>query len=345
MAAESRTVDLALAERDLQSRLAEEPFVFQFFQAVRLLEKLARDRVPVGKFAHPSTEVVRFSAYPSTCFPASEIQQIQPGEGTRPPRMVVNFMGLTGPLGLLPLYYTHLVIDRSRVRDTALRDFFDIFNHRAISLFYQAWEKYRVTIEYERGHRERFSQYLLDLMGLGTRGLQGRQAVPDDSLMFYAGLLSQHPRSATALRQILEDYFEVPVAIEQFAGAWFRLDRPSQCWLEENRSASERLGFGVVVGDEVWDEQSRVRIRLGPLSLQQYLDFLPIGSAYGTLCAITKFFSGNEVDFEVQLVLKREETPGCELGAQDDRAPRLGWVSWAKTAPLGRDPSEAILQL
>jgi type VI secretion system protein ImpH len=345
MAAESRTVDLALAERDLQRRLADEPFVFQFFQAVRLLEKLSPGRVPVGKFVSPSTEVVRFSAFPSTCFPASEIQQILPGDGTRPPRMVVNFMGLTGPLGLLPLYYTHLVIGRSRVRDTALQDFFDIFNHRAISLFYQAWEKYRITIEYERGRRERFSRYLLDLMGLGTRGLQGRQAVPDDSLMFYAGLFSQHPRSATTLRQILEDYFEVPVVIEQFTGAWFRLDRPSQCWLEENRTASERLGFGVVVGDEVWDEQSRVRICLGPLSLPRYLEFLPTGSASRALRAITKFFSGNEVDFEVQLVLKREETPGCELGAEGDAAPQLGWVSWAKTAPLGRDPSDAVLQL
>lgn len=345
MAAESRAVDLALAERYLRTRLAEEPFVFEFFQAVRLLEKLSPDRVRVGKFASPSTEVVRFSAYPSTCFPASEIQQLLPGDGSRPPRMVVNFMGLTGPLGLLPLYYTLLVMDRARARDTALRDFFDLFNHRAISLFYQAWEKYRVTIEYERGHRERFSHYLLDLIGLGTRGLQARQEVADDSLMFYAGLLSQHPRSATALRQILGDFFGVPVAIEQFAGAWFRLDRPSQCWLEETRSASERLGFGVVVGDEVWDEQSRVRITLGPLTLRQYLDFLPTGSAYRPLRAITKFFSGHEVDFEVQLVLKREETPGCQLGAEGDAAPLLGWVSWAKTVPLGRDPSDAVLQL
>jgi type VI secretion system protein ImpH len=345
MAAEGRTVDLALAERNLQRRLTEEPFLFEFFQAVRLLEKLSRDRVPVGKFVPPSTEVVRFGAYPSTCFPASEIQQLLPGDGTRPPRMLVNFMGLTGPLGLLPLYYTLLLMDRVRVRDTALRDFFDIFNHRAISLFYQAWEKYRVTIEYERGHRERFSRYLLDLIGLGTPGLQGRQEVADDSLMYYTGLLSQHPRSAIALRQILEDYFEVPVTIEQFSGAWFRLDRPSQCWLEELHGPSECLGFGVVVGNEVWDEQSRVRIQLGPLSLRQYLDFLPTGSAYRPLRAITRFFSGYEVDFEVQLVLKRVETPGCELGAEGDTAPLLGWVSWAKTAPLGRDPSEAVLQL
>ena len=57
-----------------------------------------------------------------------------------------------------------------------------------ISLFYQAWEKYRFTIAYERGERDRFSHHLLDLIGLGTPGLQERQSVPDDSLLFYSGL-------------------------------------------------------------------------------------------------------------------------------------------------------------
>ena len=30
-----------------------------------------------------------------------------------------------------------------------------------------------------------------------------------------------------------------------------------------------------MVGNEIWDQQSRVRIQLGPLTLEQYMDFLP----------------------------------------------------------------------
>ena len=75
---------------------------------------------------------------------------------------------------MLPLHYTDLVVDRMRERDTSMQDFFDIFNHRMISLFYQAWEKYRFTIPYERGERDRFSHHLLALIGLGTPGLQER---------------------------------------------------------------------------------------------------------------------------------------------------------------------------
>ncbi len=334
----------ALAERQLTRRLAEEPFVFEFFQAVRLLEKLSRGRQTVGRAGPPSKEAARFAAHPSLAFPASQIQALVPAEGAGPPCLVVNFMGLTGPMGVLPLYYTQLVIDRTRARDTALRDFLDIFNHRMISLFYQAWEKYRVAVQYERRGHDRFSHYLGDFIGLGTKGLQSRQAVADDALIYYAGLLGQRPRSALALRQLLEDYFEVPVAVEQFAGAWFGLERPNQCWLEERRSDSERLGFGTVVGDEVWDEQSRVRVRLGPLPLDQYCDFLPTGTAYRPLRALLRYFS-DEVDFEVQLVLKREEVPPCDLGAEGETAPVLGWLTWAKTVEMARDPADTILKL
>ena len=72
--------------------------------------------------------------------------------------MRVNFMGLHRPSGVLPLPYSDLVNERLRARDSALRDFFDIFNHRIISLFYLAWEKYRFSIPYERGERDLFSQ-------------------------------------------------------------------------------------------------------------------------------------------------------------------------------------------
>ena len=94
-----------------------------------------------------------------------------------------------------------------------------------ISLFYRAWEKYRFPVTYRLGDEDRFTHHLLDLIGLGTPGLQDRQAVPDDALLHYVALLGEQSRSASALEAILRDYFEVPVEIEQFTGAWYRLDQ------------------------------------------------------------------------------------------------------------------------
>ncbi len=325
-------------------RLLLEPYLFEFFQAVRLLERFSPGRKPVGTFAHPRTEVARFAAHNTNAFPASEVQALTVREG-QVPVMTVNFMGLTGPEGVLPLYYTQLVAERARLRDTALRDFFDIFNHRMISLFYQAWEKYRFTVQYERGSGDRLSQYMLDFIGIGTKGLQGRQAVADGALGYYAGLVSQHPRSAIGLKQLLEDYFGVPVEVEQFAGAWYKLSGDNQTCFDDGAGETEQLAIGAIVGDEVWDEQSRVRIRLGPLTLEQYLDFLPVGTACAPLRALAEFYCGTEFDFEIQLVLERHEVPACELGREDGTAPRLGWVTWTKTVEMTRDPGDTILEL
>ncbi len=344
MATASRALDSDLERALLKELLETEPFRFHFFQAVRLLERISPERESVGQFVHPDREVARFAANQSTAFPASEVQSLVAAED-KPPRMTVNFMGLTGPLGLLALYYTEYIMQRMRNKDHALRDFLDIFNHRAISLFYQGWKKYRFGVAYERGERDPLSKQLLALIGLGTAHLEQRQKVEDESLVYYAGLFAQQPRSAAALQQVLADYFDVPVEVEQFAGAWYRLDRNSQSWLNESGRYTEVLGFGTVLGDEVWDQQSVVRLKFGPLTLAQYLEFLPTGSAWEPLRALVKFYFNEQLDFEVQLILKREETPGCELGSEGQDAPRLGWVTWAKTAGMGRDPGDTILRL
>jgi type VI secretion system protein ImpH len=328
--------------------LREQPWTFQFFQAVRLLQRILPHLSSVGQFVHPSKEIVRFGTHPSVAFPASQIQGLD-WSGDRAPVMVVNFMGLTGPSGVLPLYYTELLVDRVRSKDRTLMAFLNLFNHRMISLFYQAWEKYRFTIAYENNESDRFSHHLMDLIGIGTTGLQKRLTVPDDSLLFYSGLFSLHTRSAVALKQIVADYFDIPVEVEQFIGAWYPLSRDNQCCFDNGDTFSEQLGIGAVVGDEIWNQQSGVRLRLGPLTLREYVDFLPEGSAFEPLRALTRFFAGDEIDFEVQLVLKRDEVPACEL---DDRAklvdnvsPQLGWSTWVKSAPMRRDPGDTILRI
>jgi type VI secretion system protein ImpH len=186
---------------------------------------------------------------------------------------------------------------------------------------------------------------LLDFIGLGTPGLQNRQTVTDNALMYYSGLLSQQPRCAANLENLLADYFEVPVEVEQFVGAWYKLDESTQFCMDSGVDVSEQLGFGAVVGDEVWDTQGRVRLRIGPLRMPRYLDFLPSGSAYAPLREIAEFYAGCEIDFELQLILDRRDVPVCELGAEGEAGPRLGWITWTRTKPMDRDPGETILPL
>ena len=344
MGAEGRSQNPAVTARALGPRISESPSDFEFFQLVRLLSRLAPDRAPVGKFANPAKETVRFEATPTLSFPPTEVRGLSLDE-EGPPRMSVHFFGLIGALGVLPTQYTELVRERKRSGDHAIGDFLNLFQHRMLSLFVRAWERSRPGIGFERGQDGVFHRILMCLIGMGTPGLSGRLAVNDQTLVYYAGLLSQMPRSSSALEQVISEYFDVACEVIPFAGAWRPIDKNAQTRFRDRPSDTESLGRGAVIGDEVWDQQSVIRLRLGPLPLPQYVDFLPKNSANQPLKALVKFFCGEDLDAEVQLVLRREEAPRAGLDVEDGVSPQLGWVSWMFSKPLARDPDETVLRL
>lgn len=348
MAAESGGTGPSVEHPEVRKKLEDEPCSFEFFQAVRLLERLFANRAPVGHFVPPNDEVVHFGAHASTSFPASDIQNLEfakPPNESKPHKMTVNFMGLTGPNGVLPTVYDESV-EPERSKERPFADFLDIFNHRLISLFYRSWSKYRFETDFEKENEDPLAHCLMGLVGLGTTGLQRRQRVIDDVLLYFSGLVAVHQRSAAGLKQILLEYFGVNVQIEQFAGRWRKLDPKAQSHLNGTRQISEKLAHGVIAGDEVWDAQSGVRIQLGPLTMRQYLDFLPGKPGYEAIKSIVRFYSGIAVDFEVQLILQREAVQGCSLGSEAESGPRLGWITWIKSAPsFDRNPADTVLEL
>ena len=132
MAAKSRRRDFALAtvkEEPLRRMFEREPYSFGFFQAIRVLERMQPGREPLGAFTNPRKEVARLGCYASMSFPASYIQAARWTDDAQP-FLVVNFFGLTGTMGVLPHFYTVTLMDRLRAKDTTLKDFLGLFNHR-----------------------------------------------------------------------------------------------------------------------------------------------------------------------------------------------------------------------
>jgi len=332
--------------------IAEGPTAFGFYQAVRLLSRMYPDKARVGRWSEPSQEVARFHASTSLGFPASEIQELTVpagyGAGSSPAQVTVNFFGLVGPQGVLPHVYTEHASTRARARDTAFRDFLDIFNHRAISLLFRAWEKHQATVAHESGGEDRFFDHLLDLAGMGTAGLRGRLPIRDEAVAYFSGLLSTRARPADGLARLIGDYFDVPASVEQFVGEWRQLDVGGQCMLGAESEAGQ-LGFGVL-GDAVWDPQARVRVRLGPLSRAQFDAFVPGGSAHEALRTLARLYADEIVGVDAQLVLTRHEVTPCVLDIPNTaggtrRGPGLGRGTWLASRPLSRDPDETTLRL
>ncbi len=358
----------------LSERLFAEGFSFDFFQAVRLLEKMAPERKPVGQEGTPATEVARFRAHLALNFPASAIYQMDPADKRVPaPTMTVTFMGLTGPSGVLPRHYTEMLM---RARDArgperyVPRDWFDLFNHRLISLFYRAWTKYRFWLPYERGEHARpdpdiFTESLYCLMGLGGRSLRHRlrvavrtekepakpervlARVEDMALLYYAGLFAHRPRCAVSLERLLEDYFQVPVRVLEFQGQWLQLSPENQSRVGAE-GGNNLMGASVVIGERVWDVRGKIRIRLGPLSYQRFASFFPDQSPvaerkdFFKLMHLVRLYIGPGLNVEVQLVLKANEIPSCQMRQSAGNGPRLGWNCWMTRRPMPRDSEDAV---
>ena len=344
MAGEIGSPGAALNEQPtLTDELYRSGYRFEFFQAVRLLERLHRERKPIGRHEDPNEEAVRARSYQSLEFPPSEITEIERASENTPDTVWVNFMGVSGLNGPLPRHYTSLLADSSAQKHTAaLRAFLDIFNHRLISLFYRAWEKYHFPIAYERDGDDVFSQYLYCLIGLGTPGLQGRLNIDDQILLYYAGLLAQRPRSAVALEGILEDYFGVRIRVVQFQGQLFELnpDLLTSLGTTPANGQNTELGVNAVLWERIWDPQARFRVNVGPLHYTEFCDFLPGSDGYLHLVELTRFFVGEDVNFEVQPILRRDEVPYCVLGGGD--VVRLGWSMWLKERDLDEDVPQPV---
>jgi type VI secretion system protein ImpH len=342
------TADLKTDTRfeSVRQMLEQDPYCIRFFQAVRLLERLYPERNPVGLFVSPLTEVVQFSSVPTLSFPASEIQAYQPGKDG-PGKLFVNFMGLSAAVGVLPHAYTEFLLERAKAKDRGPGDFFDIFNHRMISLFYRGWQKYRFYIAYERtgANDDVISARLLDLIGMGTSSLTHRMEIADEACLYYTGLLSARRPTAQGLKQLIEDYFEVSVEVEQFTGTWRRLPPQNLTFLRETGAFCEQLGMGTIVGDEAFDQHGAVTLRIGPLGFSRYQEFLPGARAYQELRAWLRIYTNREFDYVIRLVLERDEVPRMKLGEDGMGASRLGLVSWVKNRSLNRDPDEATYRI
>lgn len=343
------------------AELLDDPYRFGFFQAVRLLERWLQrgqhlDEVQVLR------QRISFRNSLSLAFAPSEIAALklsqrppttdaQPaGDPQRPDARCVErieltpaFFGLLGAGGALPLHYTEQLAERETFQRgpdrEAPRAFYDIFLHRATALFYQAWRKHRMPVQFEADRRNRYLPLMLAMAGLGHQGLRDRLrardgGVSDDAVAFYAGTLQRRPVSAVALQRLLAQYFGVPVRLENFIGRWFTLppDNRSQLGL-----ANMQLGHDMVMGDRVWQRDLRLRLHVGPLPRDKFQRFLPGGAAAIALKELLVLLTGTTLEYEVRLTLRADDVAGARLGTS---APRLGWDSFLLSQPSTTDRSD-----
>ncbi|MBM3736296.1 MAG: type VI secretion system baseplate subunit TssG [Acidobacteria bacterium] len=295
----------------------------------------------MGRFHPPGREAVRLRGSARLSHAASDIESVAHPVDAAPVLQTRGF-GLTGESGELPHAYSSYVLERTQRGDTAMAAFLDIFHHRMLSFLYRAWQSPRFALAAEAGEPNPMDGFLWSLLGLSA-------APPPDeivgSLLASVALLLPRPRSAEALRGMLSEYFSATVRIEEFRGNWSPFANEDRTVLDDEPAAGRpcfQLGMGAALGDQAWDPQAAIRIRVGPLPLRQYREFLPGGPAWSTLRTMVQFFSNGAFDFEINPVLAREEAPRIRLGGGEPL--QLGWTTWLAARPLRRDPDDTVLR-
>jgi len=323
----------------LHDALEREPWAFDLFQALRRLEAEHADKPLLGRSRRPSEDAIRLGQEPSLAFAPSTIARFERSPG-HPPRLSVYVLGLLGPNGPLPLHLTEYARGRARsYGDTALARFLDVFHHRMLSLFYRAWASSRPTVHLDRPANDRFGVWIGATFGQGAPAFANRDEIPDLAKRHYAARLSLQTRNAEGLEAIVLDFFGVPARVVPFRGTWLDIPQEALWRLGTSRDGGE-LGVSTTVGARLWDRAQSFRLALGPLSLADYERFLPGGPALRRLAALVKNYLGDELDWDVNLILDRDAVPPFPLGGPV----RLGTTTWLSGRKPERDPADLVLR-
>jgi len=325
----------------LFAALARAPWSFDFFQALRRIEGVCPDLPRLGKAVRPADEGVRLAQEASVAFAPSTLSAFEEQANGMPPRLEQRFFGLLGVNGPLPLHLTEYARERLRhENDPVFSRFLDLFHHRMALFFYRAWAEGRPAVQHDRPDEDRFATYVGSLAGYGSAGTRRRDGVSDHAKRFFVGHLARNAKNAEGLASILEEYFGLPVRVDQFIVGWLELPRDQRTVLGGGSARSETaLGSGLPLGQRVRDAQSRFRVVMGPMDLDRYFDLLPGGRSLTRLVDWVHNYVGFEFDWEVQLVLARDEVPGMRLG----REGHLGWTTWLGTRPAATDANDLTL--
>ncbi len=311
---------------DLSGDLAA-PESMGFFE---LLRRLERDQQRFGRAGGPSREPARLGQRARLTFGTRDVAGFHPGA---PAKVDVEVLGLLGPEGALPLHITRWVLGRLSDRwftegsdaaaDTTFLDFCNLLQHRMMALYWRAWADARPEVQIEHGAAGRVQAMVEALAGVALPGTKPKGTSAGTRLKIrHATSLGRQVYSVERLTAYLGDVLEAPVGLVEFLGTWTEI--PPRLQSRLGRAHAE-LGRSAVVGGRSFQRQTLVELRVGPLTLARFTEFLADPALTGRLRHAIRHAMGREMEFNLRLVLARDQVPdarlgGCQLG-------RTTWLS------------------
>jgi type VI secretion system protein ImpH len=322
--------DTRRAAPDLGARV-EDIENMNFFRMLALLEK---DGLRFGRSGGPDREPARLGQSARLSFATSDIARLTPAENDgEKPKVAVNVLGLIGPEGPMPLHMTRWIMERMSTRwftgdsptalaDTSFLDMVNMLQHRMLAFYWRAWADMRPEINLAHEDGGRVTAMLRSLAGLGLPGTLTGDTRIDGAKLHHATSLFQNTHGPERLTSFISTILGIPVTLHEFVGIWIAIPEQLQTRLSHSYVG---LGKEAVLGTRVYDRLSRAKLRVGPLTLQEFTTFLNDNLRWKQLRHAIIFASGKEIDYDLQLVLKANEVPAAKLG--ECQLSRTTWLN------------------
>lgn len=302
------------------------PYI-NFYRFCQLLEQSQPDKPVVGSTWQVRHEPVCFRPHPGMGFPASEVRGVErPEHSDLPPVVRITFMGLYGVESPLPTHYTD-DITQCREGYEATAAFLDIFNHRLISQYYRIWRKYSYPATFEESGKDKTSQYLLGLVGLGIDGCTDSIAAPASRFLALLPVMLLPGRTAEGLASLVR-----LLAPNTQARIWHHDKRrvPLQKPLTMSIHQPVALTNRPVMGNYAIDVNSQVLMRLTTTDPVEVQGWLPGGELHTDLMALLHVYLGSRLDVRLQLRVDRRLLPDATVSTR----PRADTVQLGRTAVM-----------
>ncbi len=295
---------------------------YHVWQAVWLCENITRKDYPDRKEYLLDQKGIKFRPHQHYDYPPRDIRSVSIENGEI--KFILNFLGLYGINSPLPRCYHEQIAFQENILgegNIPLQNFLDIFNNRFYWLYYQSWKKYRFYLYLNGGENNKITERINSFIGRGVFTRNFSSGLSDFTLLKYAGVFSQRVRNKEGLRILLSHLFpHFKINVKEFVLHWVELaDGPTL------GSGNLLLGLNSFAGRSTIDYQSRICIEIGPISFEDYLEFLPGSENAKKLNELLKLYLNDGLEYNLKFKIIADTI--ISVAWNDDRL-RLGSTYW-----------------
>lgn len=300
---------------------------------LRGAEARAPDLPRIGEAKLPAQDIATLSHIPSLAFPAATLSAIVVAKGKA--RIAGQWLGLTGPMGPLPLHLSEFAnYERRYAREQPYGGFLDLLTGRMLQFFFRAWATASPSASADRPADDRFSDQVAALTGAND-GVRDEVAFPRHARLPYAALFAS-PRSPAAIGDSLADLMRMPVRVMEYVTRWRDIDDQDRTRLGRRYSA---LGCDALAGGRIWTADESFGVQVRAADAKDYHELLPGGVRYALLSEALDAFAPPHLEWHIELAIASEAIRPASLGGTS----RLGWSSWLGSLVPGQLRSDARL--